>query len=174
MMDLFEGLEANGTSLSKYSGISRSIAKPPSASLRDSAYNVSSRAVEQVTRSTFNTLFDTLFESGTGSQTVSIKDRPLQPLYQTHAVREEDSSDELLQKNLSDRVTLLARKYAAKDKFSKDESARLAIVTEKLRKLLPPVRPEEISYLEQFTSLLEGAKRKRLIVSERLKTGYSQ
>ena len=49
----------------------------------------------------------------------------------------------------SDRVALLARKYVAKEqRFGDEESARLAILTERVRRLLPSVTAREYEVLE--------------------------
>jgi hypothetical protein len=48
------------------------------------------------------------------------------------------------------RVTLLARKYVAKNGFSPEEEARLAIVTERVRQLVPAVTVREVEALEQL------------------------
>lgn len=49
----------------------------------------------------------------------------------------------------ADRLTLLARKYAMSDKFSKEGDARLAILTERLRRLIPAVTEKEVEFLEK-------------------------
>jgi hypothetical protein len=53
------------------------------------------------------------------------------------------------------RVALLARKYVAKEKFSDEDTARLAILTERVRRLLPAVTEGELEALE---SALKAAK----------------
>lgn len=58
-------------------------------------------------------------------------------------------------KAISDRVILLARKYVAKDRFSDEESARLAIVTERVRQLLPAVSAREFEAVEKLLKLVK-------------------
>ncbi len=48
----------------------------------------------------------------------------------------------------ADRIALLARKYAAKDMFSTEEFARLQIVTERVRQLLPAVTASDLETIE--------------------------
>lgn len=48
-----------------------------------------------------------------------------------------------------ERIELLARQYVAKDRFSSEEQARLAIVTERVRQLLPAVTVAEFEALER-------------------------
>ena len=80
--------------------------------------------------------------------------RPKRPPY-----RGEQPDVDPLTKATEDRVQLLARKYVAKDKFSDEESARLEIVTERVRKLLPAVTAQEFEALEQvLTSLRDISK----------------
>jgi hypothetical protein len=56
-----------------------------------------------------------------------------------------------------DRLILLARKYALKDGFSEEQRARLAIVTERVRQLLPAVTLEEVQTLEAALNVLREA-----------------
>jgi len=58
-------------------------------------------------------------------------------------------------KAISDRVILLARKYAAKDRLSDEENARLAIATERVRKLLPAVSAMEFEAVEHLLKLVK-------------------
>lgn len=60
-----------------------------------------------------------------------------------------NSPQDLIDQVANDRITLLARKYVAKESFSDEESARLAIVTEKIRRLIPAVTTNEIKLLEE-------------------------
>lgn len=62
----------------------------------------------------------------------------------------EAESVSAIDKTNSDRVELLARKYAAKDQLSSEESARLAIVTERLRQLLPSVTVNDYGRLDSM------------------------
>ena len=55
-------------------------------------------------------------------------------------MREPPEEDAVAQHN-SDRLALLARKYVAKE-FSDEERARLEILSERVRQLLPPATPE--------------------------------
>jgi hypothetical protein len=63
--------------------------------------------------------------------------------------REEPQPEKPAERTYEDRVQLLARKYVAREKFSPEESARLAIVTERVRKLLPAVSAAEYEALEK-------------------------
>ena len=65
----------------------------------------------------------------------------------------------------SERIELLAREYVAKDKFSREEQDRLAIVTERVRQLLPAVTVAEFEALEknlqasrQISTLLDNLR----------------
>ncbi len=53
-----------------------------------------------------------------------------------------------------DRMTLLARKYAVTG-LSIEEDARLAIVTERLRELVPRVKVEDFAVLESIASFIK-------------------
>lgn len=55
----------------------------------------------------------------------------------------------------SDRVVLLARKYVAKEQFSDEEVARLAIVTERVLQLLPAVTAREFESLEDILNVVK-------------------
>jgi len=67
-------------------------------------------------------------------------------------------ADDPLAKANRDRVTLLARKYVAKDNFSSEERARLEIVTERVRRLLPAVTVAEFESLAQVLELIKQAR----------------
>lgn len=67
------------------------------------------------------------------------------------------------------RVQLLARKYVAKEKFSEEESARLAIVTERVRKLLPAVTAYEFEALESGLTALRSVAESNAKLEERLR-----
>lgn len=68
--------------------------------------------------------------------------------------REEPAEQEPGIKANSDRVVLLARRYVAKAKFSAEESARLAIVTERVRQLVPAVTSSEFELLEHVLNVV--------------------
>ena len=55
----------------------------------------------------------------------------------------------------ADRLTLLARKYAMSDKFSTEGDARLSILTERLRRLIPAVTEKEVEFLEEVAGELD-------------------
>ncbi|MFM9968411.1 MAG: hypothetical protein ACKVQK_08440 [Burkholderiales bacterium] len=83
--------------------------------------------------------------------------------------REEESADEDQHlRAIEDRVRLLARKYVAKEKFSNEESARLAIVTERVRKLLPAVTAYEFELLETALTSLQDISQSNASLQERL------
>ncbi len=54
-----------------------------------------------------------------------------------------------LERATSDRITLLARKYVVKESFSAEEKARLAIVTERARVLVPAVTMTQKESLDE-------------------------
>jgi len=56
----------------------------------------------------------------------------------------------------TDRITLLARKYVAKEQFSDEEAARLAIVTERVQRLLPAVTAREFESLEGILNAVKA------------------
>lgn len=66
-----------------------------------------------------------------------------------------DKAPDPSEKVASDRIALLARKYAAKDAFADEDQARLSIVTERLRKLAPSITPNEITSLENALNLVK-------------------
>jgi hypothetical protein len=67
-----------------------------------------------------------------------------------------------------DRVALLARKFALKDKFSDEDNARLAIVTERVRKLLPAIRVEEYEILAGVLATIKTVAEDDLALRKRL------
>lgn len=67
-----------------------------------------------------------------------------------------------------ERVVLLARKYVAKEKISDEGSARLAIVTERVRKLLPAVTVQEYEALEGALRLVQEARESDKALRERV------
>ena len=88
---------------------------------------------------------------------------------QRPSYREEDlTEDDQRNKAIEDRVRLLARKYVAKEKFSKEEGARLAIVTERVRKLLPAVTAYEFELLEKALTSLRDISQANASLQERL------
>lgn len=90
--------------------------------------------------------------------------RPTRPIY-----RGEQPDVDPLTKATEDRVQLLARKYVAKDKFSDEESARLAIVTERVRKLLPAVTAQEYEALEQVLTSLGDISKSNASLRDKLR-----
>jgi hypothetical protein len=68
----------------------------------------------------------------------------------TRPLREEQApAEDHLDRSNNERIELLARQYVAKDKLSSEEQARLAIVTERVRQLLPAVTVAEFEALEK-------------------------
>jgi len=62
---------------------------------------------------------------------------------------EVEAKHDQFEKANSDRIALLARKYVAKERrFGDEEGARLAILTERVRRLLPSVTAREYEVLE--------------------------
>lgn len=59
---------------------------------------------------------------------------------------------------LEKRRTLLARKYVAKESFSDESAARLAILNEQMRRLLPAVSSKEVEALESAMAVLADAR----------------
>jgi len=70
----------------------------------------------------------------------------------------EPTREEQLAKANNERVVLLARKYVAKEKFADEESARLAIVTERVRRLLPAVTVTEYEALENVLKVVKESR----------------
>lgn len=68
----------------------------------------------------------------------------------------------------SDRVELLARKYAVKEGLSKEDAARFAIVTERIRQLLPTVSAEDFENLEQVLETVREIKSADIAAREKL------
>ncbi|MEW8050339.1 MAG: hypothetical protein AB2776_20665 [Candidatus Thiodiazotropha endolucinida] len=54
------------------------------------------------------------------------------------------------------RITLLSRKYARKS-LSQEESARLNMLTERLRNLVPEITESEVAHMEHLSNVLEKA-----------------
>jgi hypothetical protein len=63
--------------------------------------------------------------------------------------------DDPIERANAERVELLARRYVANERYSNEERARLAIVTERVRKLLPAVTAAEYEALEQHLEALQ-------------------
>jgi len=59
----------------------------------------------------------------------------------------------------ADRMTLLARKYVAKEKFADEDRARLAILTERIRGLLPSVTVGEVEALAHALQVAQDIDR---------------
>lgn len=76
--------------------------------------------------------------------------------YRVKRVQEEQVhvSDRVARPN-EDRLKLLARKYVAKEKFTDEQAARLEIVTERVRQLLPSVTVKEYEALEGVLLLVK-------------------
>lgn len=72
---------------------------------------------------------------------------------------------------IQDRVTLLARKYAAISQFSEEEKARLAIVTERVRQLLPSTTMKDVEAAESLLNLIERVSSSDKEIRERI--GFS-
>jgi len=95
--------------------------------------------------------------------------RPKRPPY-----RDEQPDVDPLTKATEDRVQLLARKYVAKDKFSDEESARLAIVTERVRKLLPAVTAQEFEALEHVLTSLRDISKTNASLRNKLRLAHQK
>lgn len=80
-----------------------------------------------------------------------LNDEPVRRVAAWHPWEETTQEDPAARSN-SDRITLLARKYVAKEQFSDEEKARLAIVTERVRQLMPAATASA------FESLIEVLK----------------
>lgn len=85
--------------------------------------------------------------------TPMLSDEPARPVPRWRRAEELAVEDDLLAKATNDRITLLARKYVVKERFSEEERARLAIVTERVRQLLPAVTASEFESLEKVLEL---------------------
>ncbi len=68
-----------------------------------------------------------------------------------------DLHEEVADRIFDDRITLLARKYVSKDTFSEEQKARLAILDERVRQLVPVVSKNETEVLEAALQMLERA-----------------
>jgi len=67
---------------------------------------------------------------------------------------------------IPDRIALLARKFALKDKFSEEDNARLAIVTERVRQLLPSIKVEEYEILAEVLATVKSVAEDDLALAE--------
>lgn len=105
--------------------------------------------------------FSQLACNARGSQTLLLSEQSSAVRRRWHistkpSVPETDTAQEdLAAKQNAIRVTLLARKYVAKDQFSAEERARLAIATERVRQLMPAVTSAEF---ETLTTVLGKLK----------------
>lgn len=70
-----------------------------------------------------------------------------------------------------DRMTLLARKYVAKESFSEEERARLAILTERVRKLIPAVSADDYVVLENALQELKKLTQENMEIRSSLGLG---
>ena len=68
-----------------------------------------------------------------------------------------------------ERIKLLARRYVAKEKYTDEELARLAIVTERVRKLLPAVTAKEYEALERTLTSLQDVSQANARLREKLR-----
>lgn len=84
-----------------------------------------------------------------------LSERPSRPMPRWRPIEVVGEEDQVAKTN-SNRVALLARKYVDRERFSGEERARLAIVTERVRRLLPAVAPEEYEILERFVKEVQG------------------
>ncbi|MCG7898943.1 MAG: hypothetical protein JAY85_10850 [Candidatus Thiodiazotropha weberae] len=73
----------------------------------------------------------------------------------------------LEERNAQNRIKLLSRKYARKS-LSQEESARLDMLTERLRNLIPEISEAEIQQMEQFTEILERTARSAEEIADEL------
>ena len=73
----------------------------------------------------------------------------------------------------SDRLKLLARKYARKD-FSKEDEARLVMVTERLRHLVPRVTVDDFAVLEKMATRIREMEKEDDEVREWLEARRSK
>lgn len=87
---------------------------------------------------------------------------------------EEPSVEDQIDRTNKERIELLARQYVAKEKFSSEEEARLAIVTARVRQLLPAVTAAEYEALEKnlqasqkITSQLDNLRERLTRLSEK-------
>ena len=76
--------------------------------------------------------------------------------------------EDLAAKQNAIRVTLLARKYVAKDQFSAEERARLAIATERVRQLMPAVTAAEFETLSAVLGKLKDLQTSGIDLREAL------
>jgi hypothetical protein len=93
--------------------------------------------------------------------------------YSSHEAEEEQESQQArphpaFVKANADRVELLARKYVAKERFPDEQSARLAILTERVRKLIPAVTAEEYEALEHRLKDVQELSALNIKLRERL------
>jgi len=72
-------------------------------------------------------------------------------------------------KVINDRITLLARKYAEKSTLTGEENARLAIVTEQVRKLVPSVSAKQEELLGDALERIKTISQANLEITSGLK-----
>ena len=89
--------------------------------------------------------------------TPMLSDEPVRRTTRGRGAEDAAVEHDPLEKANRDRVTLLSRQYAAKD-FSEEERARLEIVTERVRRLLPAVTVAEYESLVQVLELVKQAQ----------------
>ena len=71
----------------------------------------------------------------------------------------------LLEKTANDRTVLLARKYAGQG--DNEQLARLEILTQRMRKLVPRVTPEAVDAIENSLSQIEARRERRAEMASR-------
>lgn len=86
---------------------------------------------------------------------MNIEDRQAR-VFVTHATDRRYPISDVAEKANAARVELLARKYAGTEGLSKEDNARFAIVTERIRQLLPAVTAEDYERLEQVLETVRG------------------
>ena len=102
------------------------------------------------------------------SGTPLLSEQPIrQPLAWMSERSTQEPNDQIAKVN-SERVALLARKYVAKEGLGHEDSARLAIVTERVRRLLPAVTTKEYEALEQALKVVQQVRASEQDLRERL------
>ncbi|MBI3915959.1 MAG: hypothetical protein HY322_02995 [Betaproteobacteria bacterium] len=108
--------------------------------------------------------------------TPMLSDEPVRRVSRGHGAEEVLVGDDPFERANRDRITLLARQYAAKD-FSGEERARLEIVTERVRRLLPAVTVAEYESLARVLEMIKQAQesdaeiRRQLGINDKKKNG---
>lgn len=85
------------------------------------------------------------------------------------AHRNEQDEVDPITKLTEERITLLARRYVAKENYTDEELARLAIVTERVRKLMPAVTAQEYEALEKTLTSLQAVSLTNAGLREKLR-----